>query len=378
MTNPLSDNIKTYIKARDGYLCQYCEGASGDNDLTVHHLQARSEGGSNETSNLITACQTCHDRINNGWRKMNHRSSTELSEKKLDSYELWQLQKRVRKLLLGEIKDTIMSARQESAQITEPSPDSEQAKAIYAAIGETLATSLRALIPLSLVVDEESFATSGGGLHTPWILADLKQRRYSWVIRPLDGMAAFLSPTHPNYSLAITLLENLAPIFSFVYAPEFVINDKVGALFEANCDGAFLNDRVFSIGENASSFHCVSHLLHKAKNMNLFEISIAKLCATTEIIFNDDHSPLLQACLVATSDGTSVFVKQKPHVLKTVAGAHIAEQAGSIALFYDGQQMLPPNSTLAALGEKTLRYQQMLVCNKSFVDSFAQKTAPKT
>src|SRR5436309_11189507 len=53
-------NTKAYVLTRDGYTCQACRGKSKDRRLEVHHIILRSQQGSNEETNLITLCKTCH------------------------------------------------------------------------------------------------------------------------------------------------------------------------------------------------------------------------------------------------------------------------------------------------------------------------------
>lgn len=45
------------VYERDGYACQYCGAAD---DLTIDHVRPLSRGGSNEMSNLLTACRSCN------------------------------------------------------------------------------------------------------------------------------------------------------------------------------------------------------------------------------------------------------------------------------------------------------------------------------
>lgn len=59
-------NRKAYILDRDNYICQHCKGKSKDKKLHVHHIVFKSNGGSNDESNLITVCKTCHTDIHNG------------------------------------------------------------------------------------------------------------------------------------------------------------------------------------------------------------------------------------------------------------------------------------------------------------------------
>ncbi len=59
-------NTKAYVLTRDEYTCQSCKGKSKDRRLEVHHIVFRSELGSDEESNLITLCKTCHDALHRG------------------------------------------------------------------------------------------------------------------------------------------------------------------------------------------------------------------------------------------------------------------------------------------------------------------------
>jgi hypothetical protein len=54
-------NTKAYVLTRDAYTCQHCKGKSKDRRLEVHHVQFRSQGGSDDEANLLTLCKTCHD-----------------------------------------------------------------------------------------------------------------------------------------------------------------------------------------------------------------------------------------------------------------------------------------------------------------------------
>lgn len=58
---PAWKRLAIYI--RDGFVCQYC-GTDLRNspaaNVTLDHLTCRTHGGSNEPSNLITACRSCN------------------------------------------------------------------------------------------------------------------------------------------------------------------------------------------------------------------------------------------------------------------------------------------------------------------------------
>ena len=64
-------NAKEMVLNRDSYTCQYCKGKHKDSRLEVHHIIYRSNYGSDDESNLITLCQTCHKKLHNGEIKLN-------------------------------------------------------------------------------------------------------------------------------------------------------------------------------------------------------------------------------------------------------------------------------------------------------------------
>ena len=65
------ENTKAMILNRDDYTCQYCKGKHKDSKLEVHHIIYRSQGGSDDQSNLITLCHTCHKELHAGNIKLN-------------------------------------------------------------------------------------------------------------------------------------------------------------------------------------------------------------------------------------------------------------------------------------------------------------------
>lgn len=60
------ENTKAMVLNRDNYTCQSCKGKYKDSKLEVHHIIYRSQGGSDEESNLITLCHTCHKALHSG------------------------------------------------------------------------------------------------------------------------------------------------------------------------------------------------------------------------------------------------------------------------------------------------------------------------
>jgi hypothetical protein len=69
------ENTKAMVLNRDGYVCQYCKGKRKDSKLEVHHIIYRNNGGSDEASNLIALCHTCHKALHSGKIKLNLKGS---------------------------------------------------------------------------------------------------------------------------------------------------------------------------------------------------------------------------------------------------------------------------------------------------------------
>ena len=66
-------NTRAMVLDRDDHTCQLCKGKHKDSKLEVHHIVFREDGGSDEHTNLITLCHTCHYALHHG----------EISEKKI-------------------------------------------------------------------------------------------------------------------------------------------------------------------------------------------------------------------------------------------------------------------------------------------------------
>lgn len=58
-------NVREYVLFRDGHTCQCCKGKSKDKVLNIHHIESRKTGG-NAPNNLVTLCETCHNKYHKG------------------------------------------------------------------------------------------------------------------------------------------------------------------------------------------------------------------------------------------------------------------------------------------------------------------------
>lgn len=58
------NKIKPIVAERDDYACRLCGyyGKSGTPATQVHHIIFRSRGGTNDPSNLICLCLSCHEK----------------------------------------------------------------------------------------------------------------------------------------------------------------------------------------------------------------------------------------------------------------------------------------------------------------------------
>jgi 5-methylcytosine-specific restriction endonuclease McrA len=62
MTRDEWAEIRAHILERDHFTCQRCENVSKTGQgLQPHHIMPRSEGGSNDSTNLIALCTECHN-----------------------------------------------------------------------------------------------------------------------------------------------------------------------------------------------------------------------------------------------------------------------------------------------------------------------------
>ena len=57
------DNVKEYVRCRDGYKCRKCGSKT---HLEVHHIVQRKDGGTNRPDNLVTVCHDCHVALHRG------------------------------------------------------------------------------------------------------------------------------------------------------------------------------------------------------------------------------------------------------------------------------------------------------------------------
>lgn len=58
--HPVPLGVRRIVRARSGYVCEAC----GQDEATmIHHRKLRSQGGTNDPSNLLHVSAVCHDRL---------------------------------------------------------------------------------------------------------------------------------------------------------------------------------------------------------------------------------------------------------------------------------------------------------------------------
>ena len=88
-------NVREYVLARDGHICQHCKGKTKDKILNVHHLESRKTGG-DAPNNLITLCETCHKAYHRGNIQLKARRGTSLRDAAAMSIMRWEVYNRAK------------------------------------------------------------------------------------------------------------------------------------------------------------------------------------------------------------------------------------------------------------------------------------------
>lgn len=57
---PIPERVRLYVLKRDNNRCRYCGRGPAEDVLEIDHIHPVSLGGTNQVSNLATACRTCN------------------------------------------------------------------------------------------------------------------------------------------------------------------------------------------------------------------------------------------------------------------------------------------------------------------------------
>lgn len=79
----LSKKLRFEVFKRDSFRCQYCGGAAPDVLLRVDHIKPVKDGGTNQITNLITACEDCNQ--GKGARTLDDQSALSKQRRQLEA-----------------------------------------------------------------------------------------------------------------------------------------------------------------------------------------------------------------------------------------------------------------------------------------------------
>lgn len=139
---------------------------------------------------------------------------------------LEELRDKIKEVLVTDVKEIIMEVRNSHTTVDAVEKgNGDSATIADVKIGEIFSTLLPQLLPNSIVINEEDFSKE--------IFSKMKNTKYIWIVDPIDGTKAFRTPGNNEYCVGIGLLDNLKPVLSLVYLPEYEFNNEKGLLFEA-------------------------------------------------------------------------------------------------------------------------------------------------
>ena len=181
----------------------------------------------------------------------------------------------IKDVLISDIHEIIMDARNKNMIVIEEKGNGDSATIADVKIGELFSKMLPKLLPGSIVINEEDF--------TDEVYEKMKITKYIWIVDPIDGTKAFRTPGNNEYCVGIGLLENLRPVLSLVYMPEYEFNGEKGLMLEAidTEDGAKVNGRNILVTDkdDLSKLICINHI-HRDYELNEIEDRISKRCKT--------------------------------------------------------------------------------------------------
>lgn len=108
---PLSKKTRFEVFKRDSFKCQYCGKSAPDVILHVDHIKPVAEGGTNDITNLITACDSCN--LGKGARLLDDNSVIEKQRKQLEELN----ERRQQLEMMMEWRDGLIQLERETAEI---------------------------------------------------------------------------------------------------------------------------------------------------------------------------------------------------------------------------------------------------------------------
>ena len=270
--------------------------------------------------------------------------------------DLKELSQKIKAVLLGDVRKLIMDARGGNMVVVEEKKDGDSATEADIKIGNMLGELGKALIPDSLIIEEETF---GAAAYETLRL----NPAYVWVIDPIDGTKAFRTSGNNEYCVVVALLHHMRPVLSLLYAPEY----EGGLLFEAieGEDGITLNGEKWNSLPLADrhDIPCVSHVSTDTA-LNDMEKAVQSLFETKEMIrAYNGHSTAINYALVAKDKLQRVFTRRDVNLWDSVQGAYLVEKLGGKVFYADGTDVFPIDINLLTFGGNKLRLPFNIACH---------------
>jgi len=95
-------NVREYVLWRDQHTCQGCRGKSGDKVLNVHHIESRKVGG-DSPDNLLTLCETCHEKHHRGGLEIGFKRGQPLKATAFMGIMRWELYDTLKEMYPGRV-----------------------------------------------------------------------------------------------------------------------------------------------------------------------------------------------------------------------------------------------------------------------------------
>lgn len=247
------------------------------------------------------------------------------------------LRDRIKQVLLTEVKDIIMKARNENMVVVEEKGNGDSATIADVKIGDLFSKLLPEILPNSIVINEEDFNKN--------VFEKMKVTQYVWVVDPIDGTKAFRTKGNNEYCVGIGLLDNKKPVLSLVYLPEYEMNGENGLMFEAidTEEGAKVNERKILVTDkdNLAELLCINHI-HRDTQLNEIESEISSKCGKKKMIrAYEGHSTLANYALVVADDLNRIFTRRNANLWDVEQSAYIVEKAGGTVFYNDGTDIFP-------------------------------------
>lgn len=204
-------------------------------------------------------------------------------------------------------------------------------------IGKLFVEELKKMLPESIVINEEDFNLD--------VFEHLQEHKYVWVVDPIDGTRAFCDINNKKYCVAVALLEDMKPVLSVIYIPEFEIGGNTDFIIYAidSEDGIKVAGKQYQV-VNEPKISNIKYVCHTQNDDELSDLEnyIGQNYGDVEKIkSNFGHSTLINYALVATSGLKRAFSKRKVNIWDIAQSAYIVEKAGGKVFYEDGTDVFP-------------------------------------